>query len=145
MSENHKYRYSVTIQTDDLAALGWPPDPIGVLKSNPGGSGFGQQAGHLTEESESVSRSRPTPAWQPREQVISFRISKDHAAAMERFFWDNAMAGVNSVNKLARKIALDFIEGRLRYDNPRGAEVDWGIFVRKAKRSSPTSADASIT
>jgi hypothetical protein len=64
---------------------------------------------------------------------------------MERFFWDNAMAGVNSVNKLARKIALDFIEGRLRYDNPRGAEVDWGIFVRKAKRSSPTSADASIT
>ena len=54
---------------------------------------------------------------------------------MERFFWDNAMAGVNSVNQLARKIALDFIEGRLRYENPKDAEVDWGMFVRKAKRS----------
>ena len=54
---------------------------------------------------------------------------------MERFFWDNAMGGVGSVNKLARKIALVFIEGRLQYENPRDAEVDWGMFVRKAKRS----------
>ena len=135
MSERHKYRYSVTIQTDDLAALGWPPDPLGGLKSNPGGSSVRQQTGHRTEESEEVSSPRPTPAWQPREQVISFRISKDHAAAMERFFWENAMAGVNSVNQLARKIALDFIEGRLRYENPKDAEVDRGMFVRKAKRS----------
>ena len=63
---------------------------------------------------------------------------------MERFFWDNAMAGVKSVNQLARKIALDFIEGRLRYDNPKDAEVDWGMFVRKAKRSKPTSSDAGM-
>ena len=145
MSANHKYRYSLTIQTDDLAALGWPPDPLGGLKSNPGGSSVRQQSGHRTEESEDVSRSRPTPAWQPRERVISFRISKDQATAMERFFWDNAMAGVNSVNQLARKIALDFIEGRLQYENPKDAEVDWGMFVRKTKPSQRTSADASIT
>jgi hypothetical protein len=88
-----------------------------------------------TQQFMSSPQSRPTPAWQPRERVISFRISKDQATAMERFFWDNAMGGVGSVNKLARKIALDFIEGRLQYENPRDAEVDWGMFVRKAKRS----------
>jgi hypothetical protein len=54
---------------------------------------------------------------------------------MERFLCEGAIAGVSSINKLARKIALDFIEGRLHYNDPHDGEVDWDMYACKGNKT----------
>ena len=113
------------------------------LGGRPGGRGKASDGGsHPTEIKAIDRRSGPTaakpvaladsvavPAWKPLECVISFRICKEDTESMKRLLGENA-----SVNKLARKLLLDFLEGRLRYENARDAEADLGHFAREGSQ-----------
>lgn len=115
------------------------PDPgrrIGRGRGASDGSGnatkeqsLAAKPGSPSSQTMCSSASKTLPAWRPRECVVSFRISKEQAVALERFMLEGPIVGVSSINKLARKVALDFVEGRLHYDDPHDGEVDWGIYI----------------
>jgi hypothetical protein len=60
--------------------------------------------------------------------VISFRLTERVADAMDLYLMSEPILGVRSPNGLARKVVLDFLEGRLTYQTrkPRKSIRDSG-------------------
>lgn len=50
--------------------------------------------------------------------VISFRVPQQIKASLDKQLKAEAVFGINSANKLARKYLLDTISGKLEYKNP---------------------------
>ena len=59
--------------------------------------------------------------------VISFRLSEAHSERLHSIYEKQPPVHVKSAKRLARKIVCDFIEGRLKYINPKHAAVDLDI------------------
>lgn len=53
-----------------------------------------------------------------KERVLAFRITDSHASKLEREMSAVQVVGVRSTHQLARKLVMDFLEGRLVYSNP---------------------------
>lgn len=54
-----------------------------------------------------------------KETVVAFRLTPQEFAVLSKKFTDNPMVGVRSPSQLARKLALDWCAGRLKYSNER--------------------------
>ena len=52
-----------------------------------------------------------------KDRVVAFRITDAHADRLAREMAANHVVGVRSSHQLARKVVMDFLEGRLRYAN----------------------------
>lgn len=54
-----------------------------------------------------------------KENVVAFRLTPQESEDLEKSFNEHPMVGVRSPNQLARKLALDWIAGRLKYANEK--------------------------
>lgn len=59
-----------------------------------------------------------------KEAVISFRIPETYKQKLETELAENPIVGVDSVNKLCRKIVVDRANGKLNYDNEGDQMLD---------------------
>ena len=80
----------------------------------------------------------------PRESavnVVSFRLTKRDADALGDFLRRTPILGVKSVNQFARKIMMDFRDGKLAYRDPADMDVDWwGLKLERPKRPAASPA-----
>lgn len=53
-----------------------------------------------------------------RPHVVSFRITAGQTKTLGEIYNRDGVVGVNSPNRLARKIVCDYLAGRLVYRNP---------------------------
>ena len=52
------------------------------------------------------------------EKIVAFRLDGTHGQDLDRVAIKNKIVGIASGNQLARKLVLDFLQGRLLYPNP---------------------------
>lgn len=62
-----------------------------------------------------------------RPQVVSFRITRTQAKTLSEIYDRDPITGVNSPNRLARKIVCDFLAGRLEYRDPADKTQDLDV------------------
>lgn len=54
-----------------------------------------------------------------KEVMVAFRLTEKEASELQKAFEKQPMVGVKSRNTLARKLAIDWGNGRLRYRSKR--------------------------
>jgi hypothetical protein len=64
-----------------------------------------------------------------KQRVIAFRINTDKGTALDAWHTEHKIINIHSSNTLARKILLDFIDGRLTYKNHEDALIDPSLKV----------------
>ena len=66
-------------------------------------------------------------------RVISFRVSDKSAEDCDGFLKGAPVWGVKSVNQFARKLFLDYQQGRLTYDNPDHEKMDSELIAEESR------------
>jgi hypothetical protein len=64
--------------------------------------------------------------------VISFRITNDQEKILTEIQKRSPAIGVHSTRQLCRKIVVDYIAGRLSYENPADKECDLDRYPKTA-------------
>jgi len=59
-----------------------------------------------------------------KSQLIIFRVRSNSGAKLAKTMQERKIVGIKSVNQYARKILIDFLEGRLKYENPEHADLN---------------------
>ena len=59
-----------------------------------------------------------------KQHVVSFRVPEEEAQTVKKMLAAQPICKVKSANQYFRKIARDFLKGKLTYKNPGDAYVD---------------------
>lgn len=62
--------------------------------------------------------------------IVCFRINDDHSASLSRQLMSAPVVGLRTSNQLARKLVVDYLEGRLSYNNVNDRYVDPDVAAR---------------
>lgn len=69
------------------------------------------------------------PAKTLKECIVSFRIAKHEAETVDQMLKQQPILGVRSSNQFFRKIARDFLAGKIVYKNADDMRVDSDLSV----------------
>lgn len=62
------------------------------------------------------------------EHVISFRVTDAQYKALQAIFGKDSIVGVRSERQFARKVVCDFVNGKLKYVDPKDRLVDTAAY-----------------
>jgi hypothetical protein len=59
-----------------------------------------------------------------KDQIVCFRITEEQAGAVRKTLEKQPVLGIKSVHQFFRKLACDFLSGRMAYKDPEDVLVD---------------------